>query len=122
MIVKKILDKNNIHYQLKQIKNVRIYELDDEVLLVTISNNKNVFSINRRLFYEIDNKLLPYSFCLEDTSTNNLYYIKIEEPNNFLRKSFESTNKDTIYFGKKILQHRIKENELIVEIKRIGDY
>ena len=77
MIVKKILDKNNIHYQLKQIKNVRIYELDDEVLLVTISNNKNVFSINRRLFYEIDNKLLPYSFCLEDTSTNNLYYINV---------------------------------------------
>lgn len=122
MIVKQILDRNNVHYKLKRIKNVCIYELDDEVLLITISNNKNIFSINRKIFYEIDDKLLPYSFCLEDTSTNNLYYMKIKEPNNFLRKSFESTNKDVIYFGKQILQHKIQEKELISELKKIGEY
>ena len=89
-------------------------------MLVIIKNNKNVFKITRNDFEYIEQELLDYDFCLVDNSKNQIYYMKIKEPNNFIRKSFDSTKKDEVYFGKEILQNKIDENELIKKMKEIG--
>ena len=34
--------------------------------------------------------------------------MKIIEPDNFIRKAFDSTTKNEVYFGKEILQNKIK--------------
>lgn len=113
------LKSNNIEYVLKRIKNVDVYNIDDEKMLVVINSNSNVFSIDRSTFEVIDDELLPYAFCLVDKSKGKMYYQKVNEPNNFLRSAFDSTDKDLIYFGKKVLNYVIDENGLIAEIGRI---
>ena len=67
-----------------------------------------------------EQELLDYDFCLIDNSRNQLYYMKVKEPNNFIRKAFDSTTKNEIYFGKEILQNKIVEDDLIKKIKTIG--
>ena len=69
---------------------------------------------------ELEQELLYYDFCLIDNSKNHLYYMKVKEPNNFIRKAFDSTTKNEIYFGKEILQNKITEDDLIKNIKNIG--
>ena len=122
MDIKNLLKNENIIYKVNKVGNTRIFEFDNETLLIVIINNKNQFKICRKDFYKIDNLLLPYAFCLIDSSKDEMYYVLVKEPNNFLRKSFENTNKEEIYFRKEILQNKIKENELIEKIKKIGEY
>ena len=68
----------------------------------------------------LEKELLDYDFCLIDNSKNQLYYMKIKEPNNFIRNAFDHTEKDEIFLGKEILQNRITETDLISKIKNIG--
>lgn len=93
---------------------------ENETILVLIRNNKNIFKIIREDFDELEQELLDYDFCLIDDVKKQLYYMKIKEPNNFIRKAFEHTTKDEIYFGKEILQNKIAEDDLINKIKNIG--
>lgn len=119
MNIGRLLKSNGIKFDLKSIKNVDIYNIDDEKMLVVITCGNNVFSIDRKTFEEIDNELLPYGFCLVDKGNQRMYYQRVNEPNNFLRIAFDSTDKDLIYFGKKVLNNAIDENGLIGEIGRI---
>ena len=61
----------------------------------------------------IDEELLPNSFYLFESNKNQGYFIKIKEPNNFLRNSFDSADKNENYFGKQVLNNKIKEEFLI---------
>lgn len=118
MKIQNILKENKCNYTLKKIGNVSIYNLNDTKMLIVIENKGNVFSITRDIFNEIDEELLPYSFCLIDKNNEKIYFIEIKEPNNFLRNGFDSTKKEIIYFGKQVLNNEIKENELINKIER----
>lgn len=82
-------------------------------------NNKNVFKIDINWFYEIDDMLLPYVFILIDKSNNQKYCMKVKEPNNFMRNSFEFSKKDEMFFGKEILQNKITDEQLVEELKNI---
>lgn len=108
-------------YKYKTIDNdgVKLLFLDNETILAIIINKKNVFKINRKQFYRIDDELLPYGFLLIDSTQKNMYFMKYKEPNNQLRYAFDSTKKDEIYFGKEILQNKIKLNELLSNIEKI---
>lgn len=119
MNIDKLLKDNKIEFILKKRKNINIYIISDEKMLIVIKNNNNVFSIDRKTFNEIDEELLPYSFYLFDSNKNQGYFIKIKEPNNFLRNSFDSTDKNEIYFGKQVLNNKIKEEELLNRIEEI---
>ena len=122
-------------------KKWQIYETDKEKveeiekkyqinkLLSTILVNRNIIkeedirlflNPTREDFYDLEQELLDYDFCLIDNSRNQLYYMKVKEPNNFIRKAFDSTIKNEIYFGKEILQNKITEDDLIKKIKTIG--
>ena len=119
MNIDKLLKNNKIEFILKKRKNINIYIISDEKMLIVIKNNNNVFSIDRKTFNEIEEELLPYSFYLFDSNKNQGYFIKIKEPNNFLRNSFDSTDKNKIYFGKQVLNNKIKEEELLNRIEEI---
>lgn len=108
-------------YKYKTINNdgVKLLFLDNETILAIIINKKNVFKINRKQFYRIDDELLPYGFLLIDSTQKNMYFMKYKEPYNQLRYAFDSTKKDEIYFGKEILQNKIKLNELLSNIEKI---
>lgn len=108
-------------YKYKTINNdgVKLLFLDNETILAIIINKKNVFKINRKQFYRIDDELLPYGFLLIDSTQKNMYFMKYTEPNNQLRYAFDSTQKDEIYFGKEILQNKIKLNELLSNIEKM---
>ena len=81
-------------------------------MVIVIKNKKdNIFSISRKCFNIIDGELLPYSVILVDNK-DNIYYYDIKEPNNVLRKAFDSCNKELIFFGKEILNKKIETNEL----------
>lgn len=120
MDIKDIIRKSNITFEEKKIKNLNYLIFENETILVLIKNNKNTFKITREDFEELEQELLDYDFCLIDNSKNQLYYMKIKEPNNFIRKAFEHTEKDEIYFGKEILQNKITDADLISKIKNIG--
>lgn len=120
MDINKIIRMANIKFKEKKLKRLCYLEFENETLLVIIKNNKNVFKIAREDFEEIESILLDYDFCLLDTTMEQLYYMKINEPNNFIRKAFDSTKKDEIYFGKEILQNKITEQDLVKRIKKIG--
>jgi len=120
MNIEKILKDNNLTYELKKRKNIEIYNICDEKMLIVIQNDNNVFYISRKIFYEIDEELLPYAFCLIDSSKKQLYFVNINEPINFLRESFDNTEKENIYFGKQVLNNKIKEDDLIYKVNSIG--
>lgn len=120
MDIKYIIRKSNISFKEKKLKNLNYLIFENETILVLIRNNKNIFKIIRADFDELEQELLDYDFCLIDNLNNQLYYMKTKEPNNFIRKAFEHTEKDEIYFGKEILQNKISEADLINKIKKIG--
>ena len=120
MDIKAIIRKSNIAFEEKKLKKLDYLMFENETILVIIKNNKNIFKITREDFDELEQELLDYDFCLIDNSKKQLYYLKIKEPNNFIRTAFEHTIKDEIYFGKEILQNKITEDNLIENIKKIG--
>ena len=120
MNIKNILKKENIEFKEHKLKKLSYLVFKNDTILVLINNNKNVFKIIRDDFNVLEEELLNYDFCLNDLSSNQLYYMKIKEPNNFIRKSFSYTDKNEIFFGKEILQNKINEEELLIKIKTIG--
>ena len=118
-VIEKVLKDNKIKYNFKRMNNVYIYIINDEKMVIVIKNkNDNVFSITKEAFYKIDDELLPYSFFLID-GNEQVYFYKIEEPNNSIRNAFESSKKDVIFFGKEILNKKINEKEVIELINKI---
>lgn len=120
MNIKSIIKKCNIKYKENKLKLLSYLVFENETILVIINNNRNIFKIIREDFECIEQELLDYDFCLIDNSKNELYYMKMKEPNNCIRNAFDATEKNEIYFGKEVLQNRIREEDLINKIKNIG--
>lgn len=118
-IIESYLKQNKYMYDFKRYNNVHIYTINDEKMIIVIINKRdNIFSISRDIFNVIDDELLPYSFFLID-NYERIYFYKINEPNNSLRKAFDSCNKDIIYFGKEILNNTIIDKDLKKYIDKI---
>ena len=119
MNVKDMIKKANINFKERKLNFLTYLIFENETMLVLIKNNKNIFKITREDFNDLEQELLDYDFCLIDNSKNQLYYMKVKEPNNFVRKAFDSTKKNEIYFGKEILQNKITEDDLTKKVKKI---
>lgn len=122
MNIEDILKKLGMEFKINKEKNKYEWiELENESIVVIIKNKGNVFKIDRKFFYKIDDLLLPYIFILIDTNSGKKYCMKIKEPNNFLRNAFENSSKDEIYFGKQVLQNEMEDKKILDEIKKIGE-
>ena len=123
MNIDKLLEENNFKFKKIKIgKNIELFEFENETMLIIIRSSNNVFKINRKDFYKIDDRLLPYNFYLINEVENKTFYITIKEPANFLRNAFENSLKNEIYFGKDVLNNKINNENLIEKIRKIGDY
>lgn len=100
--------------------NIQMIEYENETMLVVIRNKSNVFSITRQEFDIIEKELLDYDFYLLSELKKEAYYIKIKEPNNWIRNAFERSSKDKIFFGKEVLNNKVDEKELEELIGKIG--
>lgn len=99
---------------------IKIIIYKNETMLVAIENKNNVFSITREEFEIIEEELLDYDFYLYSKNDKKSYYIKIKEPNNEIRKAFEYSKKDRIFFGKEVLNKVVSDKEIEDKIKNIG--
>ena len=123
MNIDKLLEENNFKFKKIKIgKNIELFEFENETMLIIIRSSNNVFKINRKDFYKIDDRLLPYNFYLINEVENKTFYITVKEPANFLRNAFENSLKNEIYFGKDVLNNKINNENLIEKIRKIGDY
>lgn len=111
--------KKDFKFVKKQSKNTETYIFDDRYMLIVIYNNVNIFKIDRKNFENIEKELLPYAFLLVEENRKNMYFMKYKEPNNELRKAFDCTQKNEIYFGKQILQNKISFDDLRKKIEEI---
>lgn len=96
-----------------------VYKLSSSINIVCIENNKNIFSIERDLFYYIDNQKIDYHFVLVNKRDKKYFFLPYNKFSNWLRGSFDSCDKDEIYFGKIILQNEIDYNNLKTKLESI---
>ncbi len=115
-----IFKDKNIQETKKIDKNIHLLILKNETMLVIIENDNNVFSLNRNIFKKIEDELLDYDFYLYSNLKKQGYYIKIKEPNNIIRKAFDLTKKDNIFFGKEVLQNKVNQDDIKNLIEKIG--
>lgn len=109
-----ILKKNYIKYKkIDYEKNISIYKyIDKERTVVNILQNNGEFIIDRDLFYYLDNNKEQYSFVLENLSNNKIYYLDFKSKINWLKSSFDRTEKGQLYFGKIVLNNEVSKIEL----------
>ena len=120
--IENLFRKNNLLFKKINKGKITIYEFENEVLLCIIQSQCNTFKIDFSDFKYLDDKLLPYSFLMINKKTDKMYYLKISEPNNFIRNDFEATKKNELYFGKQILNNEIKNGtDLIKNIEGMGE-
>lgn len=116
-MLNELLKKNNISViKHKKIGNTEITKIKPELNIVTIFGNDNTFTIKRDVFNDIDKLEEKYAFCLINKREEKIYYLEFKDKNNWLKTSFERSNKEELYFGKIVLQHRITVNDLIKKI------
>lgn len=85
--------------------------------LVYMESRSSIFSIDRDLFYYIDQQKLNYSFLLRNKEKEEFYFLEYKDKKNWLSSSFERTDKDEIFFGKIVLQKKIKLSEISKKLK-----
>lgn len=97
----------------KRMGNVDIYNYKDQLYAFIYSNTGN-FSISRQIFESLENFNKNYNFILVNRTKNTYYFLTY---NNFelknLKQCFQNTSKESLYFGKQILQNIIEKEKII---------
>ena len=117
----KLLEKYLVPYKKQNYEtNIEIYKVENKKNLnvVVILGSTSTFKIDRDLFYFLDSQSLLYCFVLINRTDSGLFYLEFKNKNNWLKSSFERTDKDELFFGKIVLNHRISERDLIEEVKK----
>ena len=104
-------NNNQIPYKkLDGNENYVIYKVKSKKMLLCLKGRKNRFELERDVFDYLDMNKLDYSLLLVDG--NNLFFIELNKKNNWIKSCFESCDKDSIFLGKQVLNHRVREEEL----------
>ncbi len=96
-----------------------IYKLNSKVNLVCMKSKSSAFSIERDLYYYLDNQKLEYHFLLINRNENKYFLLPFNKFSKWLKGSFDSCDKEEIYFGKVVLQNEIKANQLTTNLMKI---
>lgn len=119
MLLNKELNRNKIQYKMQEYNpNIYIYKIPNKANIVTIIAKTNVFLLDRDLFYYLSNQKEMYSFVLKSIDDNQLYYLEFKNKTNWLNSSFETCDKEELYFGKIILNNKSNIKTIIDKIKR----
>lgn len=120
MKIDNILNNIGLEYKREEYDDyIDIYKIRDKksLNLITMTEKGNVFKIDSDLFYYLDNQKELYSFLLIDRVSKSYYYLDFKDKRNWLKSSFERSNKDEIYFGKIVLNNKVIESNLITKLQ-----
>lgn len=121
MITIEFLKSLNITYkEIEYSDDITIYKLNNSHNLVVCLSKDSTFKIERDLFFYLDNQSIGYSFLLINISDEKYFFLEYNKISRWIKSSFESCEKDVIYFGKIVLQNRISINELTNKIGKIA--
>ncbi len=84
-----------------------------------MEGSTNVFSLDRDLFYFLDNQKKPYGFILNAVKENRIYFLEFNKKINWLSMCFNSCDKENLYFGKQILNNISDYSKIISRIQKI---
>lgn len=89
-----------------------IYNLKNRNLMV-IESTSNTFSITRSAFERLI-QAYNYAYLLINKNTNELFYF--DNKKDWMKLSFERSNKEELFFGKEILQTRISIDDIKIKV------
>ena len=119
IIIKNFLETEAIEYKFQEYDDeIDIFKLKGKLNFVVIKNESNTFKIDEDLFYYLDNQGVPYSFLLDNTADRSMYYLNYKMISNWLKDSFERSEKYEIYFGKIVFNYKLEIDELKVKLGR----
>lgn len=120
MNINEILNDMGIKYKEQEYDDyINIYKLGNQksINLITMMEKGNIFKIDSDLFYYLDNQKELYAFLLIDRIDKKYYYLDFKDKRNWLKSSFDRSNKDEIYFGKIVLNNKITKDNLIIKLQ-----
>lgn len=120
MNINEILNDLGIKYKEQEYDDyINIYKLGNQksINLITMMEKGNIFKIDSDLFYYLDNQKELYAFLLIDRIDKKYYYLDFKDKRNWLKSSFDRSNKDEIYFGKIVLNNKITKDNLIIKLQ-----
>lgn len=120
MKIDKLLKDIGLNYKKEEYDDyINIYKIRDKknLNIITMVEKGNIFKIDSDLFYYLDNQKELYSFLLIDRVGKSYYYLDFKNKMNWLKSSFERSNKEEIYFGKTVLNNKITENNLKIKLE-----
>ena len=119
-MLKDLLEKNNIKYKMQEYSpNSFIFKIENKLNIVEIIEKSSTFSLDRDLFYYLSNQKIQYSFVLENSYDNKVFFIEFKDNNNWLYSSFERSDKEKLFFGKIVLNNESNLDKIIEKIKKI---
>jgi hypothetical protein len=113
--LEKLMRDNGIEYKFQEYdSNIYIFKVGKEtkINVIVMMENSSTFKIDRDLFFYIDNQREIYTFLLINTAEDKIYYLEFLDKKNWLKTSFDRSDKEYIFFGKIVLQHRINLDEV----------
>lgn len=120
MDISQFLHSINITFkEIEYTDETTIYKLNSKNNLVVCLSKDSSFIIERDLFFYLENQKIDYSFLLINTIDEKYFFLEHNKISNWLKSSFERCDKDELYFGKIVLQHRLSLNELTNKIKKL---
>ncbi|MDF2892079.1 MAG: hypothetical protein K0R80_2446 [Clostridia bacterium] len=114
-----LMREKGIEYKFQEYdSNVYLFKVGNEkkINIITMEENSSTFKIDRDLFFYIDNQKEMYAFLLINTAEDKTYYLEFLDKNNWLKTSFDRSDKESIFFGKIVLQHRVNIEEILLKI------
>lgn len=89
-----------------------IYKLKLKVNLVYMKSRSSSFSIDRDLFFYLVNQKQEYHFLLDNNCDDKIFFLPYNKFASWLKGSFDSSDKDELYFGKVVLQNELSQKQL----------
>lgn len=121
MVLETLLKELDIEFkEIEYDDNSSIYKLNSKVNLVCMKSKSSAFAIERDLYYYLDNQKIEYHFLLINKNDNKYFLLPFIKFSNWLKGSFDSCDKDEIFFGKVVLQNEINEKHLATSLLKIS--
>ena len=93
--------------------------VDNPTNVVVLLSNSNTFKIDRDLMFYLSNQREKYTFWFINKNEGTMYYLEFLSNNNWLESSFRRSDKEIIYFGKIVLNHKLEESAILSKLARI---
>lgn len=119
MEIKRLMKEKNISFNNQEYDdNTTLFKIEKKINLVRIEGKTSTFSLERDLFYYLDNQKIPYSFLLINSMDKRIFYLDFKSKKNWLSSGFERSDKENLYFGKIVLNNQCDLETVMKKINR----